>query len=170
VCGIPFFPRVLVHLIGLGLVVRQRRPVGLGQRPGLDRMSQAEQMLAADADLAGELGGGLPLGDTAEDQKDLRRAQVSPMSGGVSEHVEDPAAILAAMIDDRGIGTTTVDVEAIAGATTRASESLGMEQIEEPLAATLLVHQVDDREVHGVVSGEMKTNKPQAQETKSAGG
>src|ERR1700723_4695552 len=35
VCGTPFFPRVLVHLIGLGLVVRQRRAVGLGQRSGL---------------------------------------------------------------------------------------------------------------------------------------
>ena len=59
------------------------------------------------------------------------------------------------MIDDRGIDTSAVNVEAIAGATTRASEPLGVEQIEEPLAATLLVHQVDDREVHWVGSGEI---------------
>src|SRR3954453_8265258 len=65
-CGIPFFPRVLVHLIGLGLVVRQRRVVGGGQRAGPDLMPQPEQVLAADADLAGELRGGLSLGDAAE--------------------------------------------------------------------------------------------------------
>jgi hypothetical protein len=133
-------------------------------------MPQPEQMLAADADLAGELRGGLPLGETAEDQKDLRRAEMGPLPGGVSVHVEDPSTALAAMIDDRGIGTAAVDVEAIAGATPGTGEPVGMEQVEELLATTLLVHQVDDREVHGVGPGEMKTNKPQGQETKSAGG
>jgi hypothetical protein len=155
VCGTPFFPRILVHLVGLDLFVRQWHTLGVGQRAGLDRMPQPKQVLAADSQFAGQFRGGLSLGDAAEDQKDLRGAQVGPLPGGVSEHIEDPAAILAAMIDDRGIGTSAVNVEAIAGATTRASEPLGVEQIEEPLAATLLVHQVDDREVHWVGSGEI---------------
>src|SRR5947209_5493042 len=63
VCGPPFFPRVLVHLVGLGVVVRQRRVVGGGQRTGLDLMAQFQQVLAADPDRAGELRGGDPLGD-----------------------------------------------------------------------------------------------------------
>jgi hypothetical protein len=133
-------------------------------------MAQAEQMLAADADLAGELRGGLPLGDTAEDQKDLRGAQVSPLPGGVSEHVEDPPATLAAVIGDRRVGTTAVDVETLGGATAGTGEPFGVEQIEELLVAPLLVHEVDNREIHGAGSGEMKTNKPRGQETKSAGG
>jgi hypothetical protein len=170
VCGIPFFPRVLIHLVGLGIDVRQRLAIGGGQSAGLDLMPQPEQMLAADADLAGERRGGLPLGDAAEDQEDLGGAQVGPLPGGVSEHVEDPAAALAAVIDDRGVGTAAVDVEAVAGATTGAGEPLGMEQIEELLAAALLVHEVDDRKVHGVGSEEMTISRPDNQENRSVRG
>jgi hypothetical protein len=120
----------LIHLVGLGIVVRQRLAIGRGQRAGLDLMPQPEQMLAADADLAGERRGGLSLGDAAEDQEDLGGAQMGALPGGVSEHVEDPAAVLAAVIDDRGVGTAAVDVEAVASTTTGAGEPLGMEQIE----------------------------------------
>jgi len=45
----PFFPPRLVHLVGLGVLVRQGRAVGSGERAGLDRVPQSEQMLAADA-------------------------------------------------------------------------------------------------------------------------
>jgi hypothetical protein len=152
------------------MVVRRRRAVGGGQRPALDLMSQSEQMLAADADLAGELGGGHSLGDAAEDQEDLSGAQMGPLPGGVSEHVEDPATALATVIDDRGVGATTVDVEALAGPAAGAGVAIGMEQVEELLTAALLVHQVDDWEVHEVGSRRMKTGKSSAQKTRSARG
>jgi hypothetical protein len=152
------------------VVVRQRLAVGGGQHAALDLMPQAEHVLSADADLAGELGRGDSLSDAAEDQEDLCRAQVGPLPGGVGEHVEDPAAALAAVIEDRRLGATAVDVEAVAGVTAGAGEAFGVEQIEELLAAPLLVHQVDDREVHGVSSEESKTIKPWDQETRSADG
>src|SRR5947209_6843356 len=63
VCGIPFFPRVLIHLVGLGLVVGQWRVVRGVERAGLDPVPQLQQVLAADPHLAGELRGGSPLGD-----------------------------------------------------------------------------------------------------------
>jgi hypothetical protein len=166
----PFSPRILVQLVGLGVVVGQRCAVGGGQRATLDLMSQPEQMLAADADLTGEFRGGHPLGDAAEDQEDLRGAQMGPLPGGVSVHVEDAAAALAAVIDDRSVGAAVVDVQSVAGVTAGAGEPLGVEQVEELLAAPLLVHQVDDREVHEVGSGEMKTSKPETQENRSARG
>jgi hypothetical protein len=160
----------LVHLVGLGVFVRQGRAIGGFERAGLDRVPQPEQMLAADPHLAGELRGGLPLGDAAKDQEDLRGAVMSPLPGGVSEHVEDPAATFAAIIDDRGIGTAAVDVEAVAGATAGAGEAIRVEKIEELLATPLLVHQVNDREVHDVSSEEINSGKPNGQENRSAGG
>jgi hypothetical protein len=166
----PFFPRILVQLVSLGVVIRQRCAVGGGPRATLDLMSQPQQMLAADADLAGESRGGHPLGDAAKDQEDLGGAQMGPLPGGVSEHVEDAAAALAAVIDNRSVGTSAVDVEALAGLTAGAGEPLRMEQVEELLAATFLVHQVDDREVHEVGSEEMTISQPEAQENRSAGG
>jgi hypothetical protein len=84
--------------------------------------------------------------------------------------LEDPAATLAAVIGDRRVGTTAVDVETLGGGTAGTGEPVGVEQIEELLATPLLVHEVEDREVHEAGSGEMSTNKPQGQETRSAGG
>jgi hypothetical protein len=166
----PFFPRILVQLVRLGVVIGQRHAVGGVQRAGLDRMPQSEQMLAADPDLASEFRGGLAFGDAAKDQEDLRGAQVGPLPGGVREHVEDAAAAFTTVIDDRGIGMAAVDVEAVAGTTAGAGEAFRVEQIEEPLTATLLIHQVDDREVHEIASVEMKSRRPHSQENRSAHG
>ncbi len=80
----------------------------------------------------------------------------------LSVHVEDPAAALAAVIDDRRIGTAAVDAEAVAGVTAGACQSIGVEQIEEPPAASLLVH--------GVGSEEMTVNRPDDQRNRSAPG
>jgi hypothetical protein len=157
----------LIHLVGLGVVVRQRCAFGGGPRAGLNLMPQPEQMLATDADLAGQLGGGHGLRDPAEDQEDLGGAQMGPLPGGVSEHVEDPPATLAAVIGDRRVGTTAVDVETLGGATSGAGEPFGVEQIEELLAAPLLVHEVDDREVHEVGSEEITISRPGGQKNKS---
>src|SRR5205823_5727888 len=81
VCGTPFFPRVLVHLVGLGAVVRQGRAVRPGQGAGLDRVPQFEQVPAADVQLAGRLRRRGPRGDAAEDQEDGGRALVRPPPG-----------------------------------------------------------------------------------------
>jgi len=95
---------------------------------------------------------------------------MGPLPGGVGEHVEDPTAALAAVIDDRGFGTAAVDVEAVAGVTTGTGEARGVEQSEELQVAGLLVHQVNDREVHEVSSEGIKCSKPNGQENRSAGG
>jgi hypothetical protein len=133
-------------------------------------MPQPEQMLAAHPQLAGEFGRGHPLGDAAKDQEDLGGAVMCPLPGGVREHVEDPTAALAAVIDDRRIGAAAVDVNTVPGATTGAGEPLGVEQIEEPPSAPLLVHQLGDRKIHEVGSGEMKSSRPDGQENRSGGG
>jgi hypothetical protein len=152
-CGTPLFPRVLVHLVGLGPVVGQRRVVGGGQRAGPDLVPQFQQVFAADPDLARQLGGGDPLGDAAEDQEDLGRAEVCPLPLCSCEHIEHTSTPLAAVVGDRGVGVTAVDVEPRAGATPGAGEPFGVEQVGQLLTAPLLVHDVEDREVHGVGSG-----------------
>jgi hypothetical protein len=127
--------------------------VGGVERAGLDPVPQSQEVLAADPDLAGEFGGGSPLGDAAEDQEDLGRAELCPLPSCSREHIEYPATSLAAVVDDRGVGVTAVDVEPLAGAAPGAREPLGVDQVEELSATPLLVHQVDDREVHGIGSG-----------------
>jgi hypothetical protein len=109
-------------------------------------------MLTANPYLAGEFGGRDPLGDAAEDQEDLGRAEMRPLPVCSREHIEDTSTSRAAVVDDRGAGATAMDVEPIPGGTTRAREPVRVEQVEELPAATLLVDQVEEREVHGVGS------------------
>jgi len=108
--------------------------------------------------------------NTAEDREDRRRAEVRPLPGGAGEHVEHPAAAFAAVVDDRGIGATAVDVEAVAGGASGAGQPLGMEQVQELLVAGVSVHQVDDREIHGVASLGKSAARPDRQETRKADG
>ena len=116
-------------------------------------MPQPQQMLAADPYLSGELRRGDPLGDATEDQEDLGRPEVRPLPVCSREHIEHTSAPLAAVVDDRGVGMTAVDIEPLPGTAARAHEPLGVEQVEELLAAALLVHQVKDREIHSGGSG-----------------
>ena len=92
------------------------------------------------------------------------------LPGGVSVPVEDPATAVATVIDDRSLGTTAVDVEAVSSTTPSAGESVRMKKVEELLAASFLIHEVYDREVHEVGSNEMEISKPEAQENRSAHG
>ena len=108
-CGTPFFPRVLVHLVGLDEVVRQRGTVRGGGGAGLDLVPQVQQVWPTGPQFAGQLGGGHPLGEPPQDQKDLRGGTVGSLPGRGGEQVEDPAATLAPMVDDRGVLVVTVD-------------------------------------------------------------
>src|SRR5208337_202671 len=170
VCGTPFFPRVLVHLVGLGLIVRQRRAVRGGQGAGLDDVPQPQRMLAADPHLMGEFRGRHPLRDAPEDQEDLARAEVCTLPGGAGKHVEDPTAAFAAVVEDRRLGAMAMDVQPVPGGATGAGQAAGMEQVQELVVATILVHQVEDREVHEVNSQEIIVDTPDGQENTTAGG
>src|SRR5262249_5730122 len=85
-----------------------------------------------------------------EDQEDPRRGAVGPLPGGAGVQVEDPPAVAAPVVDDRGAVAAAMDGVAVAAAAAAgAGESVGMEQGRPPLRAGRLVHQVEDREVHG---------------------
>jgi hypothetical protein len=66
-CGTPFFPRILVHLVGLDRGVGQRRPIEILEAQLLEAMAEPEQLRAAAIQLASELGGGDALGDASKD-------------------------------------------------------------------------------------------------------
>jgi len=160
----------LVHLVGLGLIVRQRRAVRGGQGAGLDDVPQPQRMLAADPHLMGEFRGRHPLRDAPEDQEDLARAEVCTLPGGAGKHVEDPTAAFAAVVEDRRLGAMAMDVQPVPGGATGAGQAAGMEQVQELVVATILVHQVEDREVHEVNSQEIIVDTPDGQENTTAGG
>jgi hypothetical protein len=118
----------------------------------LEPVPQVQELRAVAAQLAGQLGGGGALGEAAEDQDQLAGAAAEAVQGRAGEGVEDPAAVAAAEVGDRG-ATAGVDAEAIVSMAPRAGQSVGVQPSQELGVAGGFVHQVDDREVHGGLRG-----------------
>jgi hypothetical protein len=109
----PFFPRVLEHLVGLDRTVGQRRPIEPLEAQLLEAMAELEQLRATAPQLAGELGGGDALGDAAEDQDQLDRPPPGPLEDGPGEGGTDAAAGGAAIGQDRG-AVSAMDLQVVA--------------------------------------------------------
>jgi hypothetical protein len=144
----PFFPRVLIHLIGLDHGVVQRVAVQADAGALLQSVPQGQQLLAIAAQLAGHLRRGGPLGDPVEDHQQLRGAAMGPLQGGPREGVEDPAAGAAPEVHHGG-AMTAVDPQALPLSAPRAGQAVRVEQFDELGVAGALVQIIDQGEVHG---------------------
>jgi hypothetical protein len=143
---------ILVHLVGLDLrIVGQRRRVGRLHRSALEPMPQPQQVGPMPIQFAGQLGRGGPLGDPPEDQQNLRGATMSLVKLGAGEGIEDPAAGVTAVIDDRG-AVTAMDLQAITDPAARANEAARVEDGDKLGIAGVFVHIIHDGKVHGLAS------------------
>jgi hypothetical protein len=144
----PFFPRILVGLVGLQDLVVQRHPVAIPKGQVLESVPQVQQLGAVATQLARQLGGGYALGEAADDQYQFAGPPLDAMQGRVGEGVEDPLAVAAAEVQDR-VAAAPVDDHPVVSMAARAGEAVGMEPLYELLVTGPLVHQVGDREIHG---------------------
>src|SRR5262249_7357565 len=147
-CGTPFFPRVLVGLVGLQHPVLQRHDVAIAVGRALEPVPQLQQLGAVAVQLAGQSRRGDALGEAADDQHQLPRPPPGAVQDRPGEGVEDAVAVPAAIIARRG-ATTAMDPHPVGSVAARASQPIGMEPTDQLGVAGILVHQVDDREVHG---------------------
>src|SRR5262245_31075222 len=131
-CGTPFFPRILVGLVGLQHRVIQRHDVAVAEGQALEAVPQVQELRAVAAQLAGQVGGRDPLGDAAEDQDQLAGPALDAVQGGPGEGVEDPAAVAAAEVQDR-VAAATVDDQAIVAMTAGTGQAVGMQPADEPV-------------------------------------
>jgi len=126
----PFFPRVLVHLVGLDHLVVQRVAVQTDSGALLESVPEGQQLLAITAQLAGHSRRGGPLSDPAEDHQEWRGAAMGPLQGGPREGVEDPAASAALEVHHGG-AMTAVDPQALPLSAARAGQAVRVEQFDE---------------------------------------
>jgi hypothetical protein len=148
----PFFPRILVGLVGLQDLVVQRHQVAILKGQVLESVPQVQQLGAVAIQLARQLGGGDALGEATDDQYQLAGPPLDAMQGRAGEGVEDPLAVAAAEVQDR-VAAAPVDAHPVVSMAARAGEAVGMQPLYELLVAGPLVHQVGDREIHGRLRG-----------------
>ena len=146
-CGIPFFPRVLVHLVGLDYVVVQRVAVEVEPGTLLEPVPQGQQLLAIAAQLACHLRRGGALSDPAQDHQELRGTAMGPLQGGPREGIEDPAAVAALEVHE-GRAMAAVNPQVLPLSAARARQAVRMEQFDKFGVAGVLVQIVEQGEVH----------------------
>jgi hypothetical protein len=146
-CFSPFFPRILIHLVGLDNFVRQRRAVESLGRVLLKPMSQVQQRAAMAAQFPRQLGSAGPLGDAPQRQHQFRRAAMGVVEDGVGEGIEDAAAIGALKIQDRS-AVAAMHTQAVALAAPGAGQAARMEQFQQLGVTLVLVHKVGDGKIH----------------------
>jgi hypothetical protein len=125
VCGIPFFPRVLVHLVGFDHSVAQGVAVQPEPRVLLEAVPQLQEVLAVATQLAGYLGRGLARRDAVQDQHQLSGAAVRPLQDGPGPGVEDATAVTALVVQDR-LPVAVMDPQALPLATRRTGQTVGV--------------------------------------------
>jgi hypothetical protein len=122
----PFFPRILVHLVGLDHGVTQRVTVQPHPCVFLEAVPQLQEVLAVATQLAGHLGRGLARRDAVEDQHQLRGAAVRPLQDGPGPGIEDAAAVTALVVQDR-LPVAVVDPQALPPAARGTGQAVGVE-------------------------------------------
>jgi len=147
-CGIPFFPRVLVHLVGLDDGIVQRVAGELESGTLLEPVPQGQELHAIAAQLARQLRRRRALGDPAEDHQELRGAATGPLQRGPREGVEDPATSAALEVHHRR-AMAAVDPQVSPLPAARARQAIRMEQLDQLRVAGVLVQIIDQGEVHG---------------------
>src|SRR5262245_1345614 len=145
-CGLPFFPRVLEHLVGFDLGIRQRRTRQTPPGVVLEFVSQRQQVAAAAAQFPGQAGGRGALSNATSDQHQLGGTALGALQGGAAEGVENATAGGTAVVQ-HGVAVGAMDGPVAAGAA-GAAQALGVQGLDEVVVASLFVQQVKQREVH----------------------
>jgi hypothetical protein len=144
----PFFPRVLVHLVGLEHVVVQR--VAVEAKPGvlLESVPPLQQVPPVTPQLPGHLRRGRALSDAAKDHQELSGAAMGPLQDGPGPGVEDPTAGAALVVQDR-LAVTVMNPQALPLAASGTRQAVRVEQCDELGVAGVLIEIVVQSEVHG---------------------
>jgi hypothetical protein len=146
----PFFPRILVHLVGLGSVIRQGCLVEglLGQ--SLQAMAEFQKSGAFEFEFTGQARRRGSLGDAAQNQHHLRWPLGRTFQGRSGKGVEHPLTGAASIVQNR-IPIPTMDVETGPCATLRTAKAGRVQQFNQFGVAGVLVHEVLKREIHEII-------------------
>jgi hypothetical protein len=144
----PFFPRILKHLVGLGNRSRNRsgRRGGLG-RQFLEIVPQAKQMHAIAVEFACEPSRRSSLNNAAENQNPLCWRSAGSLQHGAGVGVEHAAA-MATTVVDYGCSIPRLHPDSIGPVAAWTTQAARMQQAQEELVARIRIQQIDHWEIH----------------------
>jgi hypothetical protein len=125
-CGSPFFPRVLIRLVGLDVAVLQRLEVAVLECEALELVAEPQQFESIASQFAGQPGGRLAPGEASDDQQQLHGPPLRALKRRPGEGVEDASASTASVIEYR-CSIASVDVKCVTATATWASQPVRMQ-------------------------------------------
>jgi hypothetical protein len=143
----PFFPRILIHLVGLGDIVRKR---GWWRREHgmlLQAMPQLQQHAAITIQLTSQARRGGALGNPTQNEDDLTGSAVRVVESSLRPGVEDASAIATLVIEDRS-AVAAMNIQTIRCATARTSQTTRMEDVHQEVITGGFIHEIDKGKVH----------------------
>lgn len=148
-CLLPFFPRVLVHLVGLVHRPIQLRALVVPPEDGvLELAPEGEQPSRVALEFLGELACRDPLEKAAHNEHELAQRALAPVEQRAGEDVENLAARLA--VEEREVGAPQgMNRDALAQAALGAGWTIGAQNGLEPAVALALGKKVGDGEDEG---------------------
>lgn len=155
-CRWPFFPRVLIHLVGFGGAVSQHREIQRLLCVALQRVSQLQKMHRAGMLFPRQLRGGRSLRDPSQNQQQLARPPMRAVENRAGEGVEHPPTASAAIIQHR-FAMSAVQRQMLLFAAAWTAQSLGMQPMEQHRITGRLVHEMIDGKVHWLLHEQATT-------------
>src|SRR5579871_6849026 len=107
----PFFPRILKHLIGFRYRIRQSIPGQSLLNPLLNAMTKIQKSRPAASKLTCQSGRGCALGNTPQNQKPCRGGSTDSLQLSSGEDVEQSATMVAEVVRNM-FATVAMDSDA----------------------------------------------------------
>jgi hypothetical protein len=146
-CFSPFFPRILIHLIGLDHAIDQRRAPQARLGVALQLVSQFQQMPATAFELPGQLRRARALRHAAQDQHPFTTRAMRLLQQRSGEGVEDAPASTASIIQHR-IARATMHAKSLAFLARRTTQAVRMQGSNQTLVTRSLVHEISNCKIH----------------------
>jgi hypothetical protein len=142
-CGTPFFPRVLIHLIDFHHRIRQ----SVGRAPclgmGLNTMPKLQQLYPVCAQFTRQMRGALALRKSLQKGDDMRARSLGPLPDSTCERIVN-SSTGAAVVQHRSSVPSVDRGLRYRSLTAATMQSVGMQEVNQPLIALLFIQQIDD--------------------------
>jgi hypothetical protein len=139
----------LIHLIRFGDQVRDRFPVRIRQKIGLQPMPQFQQMAVTAIQLMRQLQGGLALRDSSKNHHQFRRRPVRFVKDRLGECVEHSPADVALVIQHRLAMSPMHTPHLTCCFAPGTLQAIGMKVFNNKTVTGCLIHQISDWKLHG---------------------
>src|SRR3972149_676872 len=146
-CGIPFFPRILVHLVGLRDRIGQGALAEGLPSQGVPAMAQEQQLHAIALQFSRQLGRRRPLGNAPQNQPHGRWPTRGAFQDRARPGIEHPTTRDALVVQHR-LPMPAMDPQPPTGPAAWAHQTVGVQKLQQFGVTSSFIHDIEKWKIH----------------------